>query len=306
MRTTSAAIALFAGIAAEWAGCAGYEGKSLRERVFNLIAADGGVTRREGVPYGPLPRQKLDIYEPARTPEKAGVALFFYGGGWREGQRATYRFVGAALAARGFVTVIADYRLFPEAAFPEFMEDAARAYGWVDDHVARNGKRPIVLIGHSAGAYMAALLALDPSYLARFAPCAADPGGLVGMAGPYSFDPTTWPTTREVFSRAANDPDKARPVAFASSTAPPALLLYGLRDDVVGAENRLKLAKALTEQGASVQRIDYPGIGHIGLVMAIGRPLRWRAPVLDDIVDFLGSVSARAPKAAPGQNCRES
>ena len=156
--------------------------------------------------------------------------------------------------------MVADYRLFPGAAFPEFMEDAARAYGWVDDHIARNGKRPIVVIGHSAGAYMAALLALDPSYLGRFALGAATPAGLVGMSGPYSFDPTTWPTTRDIFLRAAADPDNARPVAFASAAAPPTLLLYGLSDDIVGAENRIRLAKALTDHGASVERIDYPGI----------------------------------------------
>lgn len=298
MRKASAAITLSALIVAAWAGCAGYEGNSLRGLVFNLIASDGGVTKREAVSYGPLPRQKLDIYEPARTREKAGVALFFYGGGWREGQRATYRFVGAALAARGFVTVVADYRLFPDAAFPEFMEDAVRAYGWVDAHIAQNGKRPIVLIGHSAGAYMAALLALDASYRARFAPRAAAPAGLVGMAGPYSFDPTTWPTTRDVFSRAANNPDEARPVAYVNAAAPPTLLLYGLRDEIVSPENRIKLANALTEHGAPVRRIDYSGIGHVGLVTAIGRLLRWRAPVLDDIVRFVGSVSPRQSKAA--------
>lgn len=297
MRKTGVAIAFLVVMAATVAGCAGHEGNSLRERLFNFLAADGGVTRREGVSYGPLQRQKLDIYQPARTPEKAGVVLFFYGGGWREGERATYRFVGTALAARGFVTVVADYRLFPEAAFPEFMEDAARAYGWVDDHIARNGKRPIVVIGHSAGAYMAALLALDPSYLARFAPDAAAPAGLVGMAGPYSFDPTTWPTTRDIFSRAAADPDITRPVTFASAAAPPTVLLYGLSDDIVGPENRIRLAKALTDHGAPVERVDYPGIGHIGLVMAIARPLRWRAPVLDDIARFVGGVSERQSKA---------
>jgi acetyl esterase/lipase len=298
MWKTNAAIALAALIVAASTGCSVVAGQSLSAFLFNVIASEGGVTKREGVSYGPLPRQKLDVYAPAQAVEKPVVAMFFYGGGWREGQRETYRFVGAALAARGVVTVVADYRLFPEAVFPEFMEDAARAYGWVDAHIAQKDQRPIVLIGHSAGAYMAALLALDSSYLARFAPGAAAPGGLVGMAGPYAFDPTTWPTTRDIFSRVVNDPDEARPVAFAAATAPPTLLLYGLRDDVVRAENRIKLANALTEHGAPVQRIDYPGIGHVGLVTALGHPLRWRAPVLDDIVRFVDSVSPRESKTA--------
>jgi acetyl esterase/lipase len=298
MRKTNTAIALAALILAAWAGCSFVAGESLSERIFNFIASDGGVTRRDGVSYGPLPRQKLDIYEPARAVEKPVVAMFFYGGGWREGERATYRFVGAALAARGVVAVVADYRLYPDAVFPEFMEDAARAYGWVDAHIARKGQRPIVLIGHSAGAYIAALLALDSSYRARFAPGSVAPGGLVGMAGPYSFDPTTWPTTRDIFAHVAKDPDEARPVAFASAAAPPTLLLYGLKDDVVGGENRIKLSGALTAHGAPAERIDYPGIGHVGLVTAIGRPLRWRAPVLDDIMRFIGRLSPGESKVA--------
>ena len=133
-------------------------------RLFNLIGSEPGVRVRQGIAYGPLPRQMLDVYLPPAACEKPAVALYFYGGGWRSGERGIYRFLGTALAARGITTVVADYRLFPQATFPDFMVDAARAYRWVTDHLndGASGPRPVVLIGHSAGAHIGALLALDP------------------------------------------------------------------------------------------------------------------------------------------------
>jgi acetyl esterase/lipase len=263
------------------------------EKLFNLIASERGIDIREAITYGPLLRYRLDVYKANSIHAKPVVAVFYYGGGWRSGERSMYRFVGTALAARGITTIIPDYRIFPEAGFPDFMEDAARAYAWVDANIAATpaGKRPVVLIGHSAGAYIAALLALDTTYRHRFAPDSHAPAGLVGLAGPYAFDPTTWPTTREIF--AATNPDQARPVAFAHAGAPPSLLLYGLSDSVVRPFNVENLATALAHAGNRVERLDYPSLGHLGLITALGRPLRWRAPVLDDIVGFIDRLPRR-------------
>jgi acetyl esterase/lipase len=142
-------------------------------------------------------------------------------------------------------------------------------------------------MGHSAGAYIAALLALDRSYLSRYGMDAPPPAALIGLAGPYSFDPTTWPTTKKIFTRAAGSPDAARPVAFARAGAPPALLLHGLDDETVELYNTRDLAAALKKAGNEAQTIEYPGIGHVGLVLAISTPFRWRAPALDNMVDFI-------------------
>jgi len=257
-------------------------------RIFNVAASERGVAVRQGLSYGPDARHRLDIYEaPAGCAQKA-AALFFYGGGWRDGAREIYRFVGTALAAHGVTTVIPDYRLYPRARFPDFMEDAARAYDGVFAHLPRQDRNPVVLMGHSAGAHIAALLTLDRSYRARFAPGAPAPAGLVGLAGPYAFDPTTWDSTREIFATAAKNPDKARPVAHVGrAAAPPSLLLYGLADETVARANGHDFARALTDAGASARLIEYADIGHVGIVTAIGRGLRWRAPVLRDALRFI-------------------
>jgi acetyl esterase/lipase len=256
--------------------------------LFNaLVAEKHGVVSR-GLAYGPLARQKLDIYRPALEIDRRVIVIFFYGGGWRRGERAVYRFVGAALAARGFTVVIPDYRLFPQSAFPEFMEDAALAYAFVQDHLASAmEKRRIVLMGHSAGAHMAALLALDPHYLAKAAPDAPPPAAVIGLAGPYAFDPTTWPRTHKIFAAAAPNPDRARPIAFASAKAPPMLLSRGARDKVVAGFNADDMARALSDNGVFVENKLYPGLGHVGVVLTLARPFRWRAPVLDDAVAFI-------------------
>ena len=266
--------------------------------LFNALVSER-VAIRPNIAYGPLNRQRLDVYEAAADSKRKAIVLFFYGGGWRDGDRATYQFVGAALAAQGLTTVIADYRLFPEVGFPAFMQDAALAYGWVDAHLnAVEGNAPIILMGHSAGGYIAALLALDRRYLAEVAPGAQKPAGVVGLAGPYAFDPTNWPSTREIFVGAAADPDMARPVAFVTPEAPPMLLLRGLADETVRDFNAEELAKALRANQVEVDLRQFAGISHSGLVLALSRPLRWRAPVLRDSVAFIDAIIAQKNQGA--------
>jgi len=262
--------------------------------LFNAMVSEKNIAIRRDVAYGALERQKLDIYQPAPEFDRKAVVIFFYGGGWRRGERAIYRFVGAALAAQGYTAVIPDYRLYPQAVFPAFMEDAALAYSYVAKNLSPGAeKQRIVLMGHSAGGYIAALLALDHRYLAEAAPDAPPPAAVVGLAGPYSFDPTTWPRTRKIFAAAAANPDSARPLAFASDEAPPMFFSRGANDQVVAAFNADDLARALREKGVFVENKLYPGLGHVGLVLTFSRPFRWRAPVLDDSIAFIEQALER-------------
>ncbi len=259
------------------------------ESFFDALIREPGVAYSGAIAYGTAPRHKLDVFTPVDAPH-GPIVLFLYGGAWTSGERQTYEFVGTALAARGITTVVADYRLYPEVRFPAFVDDAARAYGWVDRHLARHGdrRRPIFLMGHSAGAHIAALLAVDPHRLAKAAPDAARPAGLIGLAGPYAFDPTTWDTTAAIFAPTAADPDRARPVARVSAhRPPPTLLLHGLLDRTVLPSNSDTFAAALRAAGGRVRLVDYPGVGHVGLISALAKPFRWRADVLDDIVSFM-------------------
>ncbi|MGI9415478.1 MAG: alpha/beta hydrolase [Hyphomicrobiales bacterium] len=262
---------------------------------FSMLVADTDVSVERGLSYGNHERHKLDVYSPGQSAAGGPIAIFVYGGGWRSGHRATYGFVGAALAARGITTVIPDYRLYPDVKFPAFVEDAARAYRWVQQTLAGRddgAARPVILIGHSAGAHIAALLAVDRAYLNAAGAALPPPAGLIGLAGPYAFDPTTYKTTRAIFSTASNAA-RARPAEQVTGAAPPALLIHGLEDETVKVWNTRKFAQALGEAGVKVRKLEFPGIGHVDTLLALSAPFRWRAPVLEETVQFI--LSLRRP-----------
>jgi acetyl esterase/lipase len=235
--------------------------------------------------YGTLPRQKLDIYAPATAERRKPVVIFFYGGNWQSGAKRDYLFVGQALATRGFIVVIPDYRLYPQVRYPEFLDDGAQAVSWTLTHIDEIGGDParVHLMGHSAGAYIAAMLALDPRWLGDRR---RQLHSLVGLAGPYDFLPLTDPVLQVIFG---TEPDLARtqPITFADGSGPPALLISGLDDDTVRPENSMRLVAHIRENGGIADEIYYRDLGHVSLVGAIAAPLRFIAPTLDDIATFL-------------------
>lgn len=251
----------------------------------------GGLTEgARDVAYGPHPRQRMDIYVPRGGRETLKPVVFFvYGGSWANGAKETYAFVGEALSARGFVTVIADYRLVPEIRFPVFIEDGALALRFVRDNIARFGGAPgaIHLMGHSAGAYNAMMLTLDKRYLAAVGMRAGDIRSTVGLSGPYDFLPFDIDVTREAFGN-ARDPAQTQPINFARRDAPPIFLATGSADTTVLPRNSERLAVALRKAGArSISLKIYPGLGHASTATALSRILQWQAPILDDVVAFL-------------------
>lgn len=242
------------------------------------------------VAYGLHPRQRMDIYVPSgRGSAPKPVVFFIYGGSWANGAKETYSFVGDALSARGFVTVIADYRLVPEVRFPVFIEDGALALRFFRDNITRFGGAPgrIHLMGHSAGAYNAMMLTLDQRYLAALGMRSGDIRSSVGLSGPYDFLPFDIDVTKEAFGN-ARDPAQTQPINFARRDAPPVFLATGLEDATVLPRNSESLALALREVGArSVSLKIYQRLGHAGTATALSRILQWQAPVLDDVVMFL-------------------
>ena len=109
--------------------------------LLNALVPDGAYDLAEGMAYGDGPRRKLDVYRP-KGEGPHPVVVFFYGGSWRNGDRADYRFVGEALAASGAVAILPDYRVHPEARYPDFVEDGAAAVAWAVGHAAAYGGDP--------------------------------------------------------------------------------------------------------------------------------------------------------------------
>ncbi|UJW83909.1 alpha/beta hydrolase [Devosia sp. SL43] len=259
--------------------------------IINVLSPKDGGSRKvaRDVPYGAAARQKLDIYAPRDAVGPLPVVFFVYGGSWSDGDRRNYDFVGRALAAQGFVTVIADYRLLPEVEYPEFLEDCAEAFGWVAEHIGQYGgdAQRMALMGHSAGAYNAAMLALDPAYLAE-RNLLGRVRCLVGLSGPYDFFPFDGPITLRTFG-AVHEPTTTQPINHVTAKASPMFLATGDKDTLVYPRNTVALAARLRAAGVDVLERHYETLGHPGTLLALGRPARGIAPVLADVADYLQS-----------------
>jgi acetyl esterase/lipase len=267
-----------------------------------LGSGDGARLLLAGQPYGNGPRQTLDIWAPdhAQQGDRLPVIVFFYGGGWNSGERASYGFVGRALAQKGFVVVIPDYRLTPKAHWPDFLEDSAAAVAWTHRYIDGLAGDPdrIALMGHSAGAYNAVMLALDPTWLRAAKSDPAILRGVAGLAGPYDFLPMEKGGLAEKAMGKVKPAEKTQPIAYARGDAPPLWLASGDEDATVRPRNSQNLAAAIEKAGGSATLRLYPGIGHTGIVMALSAPFRSRGPVLDEASDFLRGVTGRRVAAA--------
>ena len=256
--------------------------------IANLPARRGPFERLPGLAYGGGPRQSLDLYRPrSRAGAAAPVVVFWYGGAWTRGRKEDYRFVGAALASAGCLTLLPDYRLFPQARFPAFLEDGARATAWAIDHARAHGGDPqrVFLAGHSAGAHLAAMLAVQTRWLQQAGANPAAVRGLIGLSGPYVLQPNT-PTQEAIFTSPYRAADW-RPAELVGPRAPPALLLHGAEDDIVSADQSRTFAAALRAAGVPVQLEIYARRGHADTVAALSTLARSRAPVLEAIRRFV-------------------
>jgi acetyl esterase/lipase len=258
-----------------------------------MNAASPAATRVRNIPFMQGPRGQMDLYAPrAALPGQAPLIVFWYGGAWQWGSKQDYRFVGAALAARGAVAVVPDYRLYPQVRFPEFLRDAAAAVARAQQEAPRYGADPrrTVLGGHSAGAYIAAMLALQPQYLREAGVDPASIAGFFGLSGPYALVPDT-DVLRAIFTATAT-PAQFQAVAQVEARAPPALLVHGTADAVVYTSHTESLAAALTARGDQVEVRLVPDRRHVDTVIALSRPAAFRVP---DLLQQISAFAARVP-----------
>jgi acetyl esterase/lipase len=259
----------------------------------NAPAYFGSYDRTADIAYGADPQQRLDIYKPRHGSSAKPIVVFWHGGRWSFGDKSEYRFVAAALCDLGYVVVVPNYRHYPQVKMPGFMQDAAQAAVWAAGHAADFGADPkrLYFMGHSAGAQMAALLALDQRYLTAAGKPDLPVAGVIGLSGPYDFLPLTEDDTRDMFG----PPDLyplSQPINFARAGAPPMLLLHGEADETVRPKNSRNLAAALSAKGVLVTLRVYPKLKHADTVAALSAVARGRAPVVEEIRKFVSGAGA--------------
>lgn len=253
-----------------------------------------------GGSYGPDPAHRIEVIVPAQTEARLRpVVVFFHGGGWDSGQPGNYRFVGRQLAREGYIVVLPGYRLGSAGRYPAMLEDGALALAWVKENVARFGGDPaqVMLIGHSAGAYNAAMLALERQWLGRAGVEDGFIRGVIGLSGPYDFYPFTSASAKAAFGAVA-DPAITQPIHFARGDAPPMLLITGDRDETVKPRNSAALAKALSAAGAPTRPVIIAGLDHVDPVKLLAAPFNRDRRVIEPVLAFLAS---RCRPSAPVQ-----
>lgn len=253
----------------------------------------GAYTRHVGLPYGDDPRQKLDLYVPVAAADvPRPVVVWVYGGSWRDGKKGDYAFVASWLASRGYPVAIPDYRLVPQVRFPSFLEDIAAAVAALpaSGHLlgGTGDASRVVMMGHSAGAYNAAMIALDPTWL-RGAGARVRVAAFIGLAGPYDFFPFDGPATIDAFGH-TSDPAETQPVRRVAPDAPPALLLHGVTDTTVDPENSQSLARVLRAQGDDVTVVLLEEMGHIDILKGLS-PLFRDQKIIAPVEQFLQRVT---------------
>jgi acetyl esterase/lipase len=252
------------------------------------------VTRN--LPYETGDRHSLDVYV-LRAPSKPRpVIVYFYGGGWAAGSKAEFAWVGAALARRGFVAVLPDYRIYPQAHWPMFLQDNAAAVRWTRDHAASFGgdQSKLVLMGHSSGAHNAFSLAVEPQWLGAVGMTPHEITAVVGLSGVYSMLPLDGPREHAIFG---SQTGYTEPIDHVDGPSPPMLLIIGDRDRAAEPSNSDDVAAKLRKEGGVAEVIHYPSLGHPDTQDALALPPGHPPGIIDAILRFLAAHGAGAPQA---------
>jgi acetyl esterase/lipase len=281
-----AALAIIAAVVTSIANCG-----RIAFGVVNTPAYAGRYERLPAIPYGTDRRQSLDVYRPVGAFNRP-VVVFWYGGMWTKGSKEQYRFVGAALANSGYVAILPDYRLYPQVRFPDFVDDGARAVKWAHDHAAEIGGDPhaLFLMGHSAGAHIAASLALDERHLQKVGGNENWVRAWIGLAGPYALKPAI-PLLEVIFHKPYTEADW-QPLAMVNRQSPPVLILHGIGDNMVHATDAVEFDRKLRAAGVPVECHLYEGASHFNIVAAFSIPMRDDAPTLADVTRFIDRTLA--------------
>ncbi len=253
--------------------------------IFNAVTPKDRNVRRiaRDVAYADRPRRSYDVYAPTNAQAPLPLLVYFYGGGWDSGSKDDYVWMAHALASMGYVVAVPDYRVVPQVHYPDFLKDCAAAVKHVVAHAADYGADAgrLALMGQSAGAYNAVMLALDPQYLGDTKVAA-----VVGVSGPYDFYPFDVAASKNAFGQWPR-PEETQPINRARKLDTHFLLLQSRADTVVGTHNAVNLDKKLRAAGTEVTLKLYDRLSHQDTAAVFSVPFRGKGSLRADVQAFL-------------------
>jgi acetyl esterase/lipase len=254
-------------------------------------------------------RHRLDVYAPRRKAAMGRpVVVFIHGGNWDSGSKNLYTFIGRRLAKQGVVAVIINYRLSPQVQVPAMAEDCARAVLWTQQHIAEYDGDPqrIFLMGHSAGAGLAALLATDNRYFMRLGLPKNPVRGVIldDPAGLDMYDyllKKQYAGDEQYLTAFGRDPEGWKAVSalyHLTSASPPFVTFLGGKTYPSILTSTEKFRQRLVELGFQPQLTLLPDKKHIPMVLQ----LYWADNVIyQQLLPFVGSISQATKKEAAGK-----
>lgn len=255
---------------------------------LNAVTPSGSFDRDKDIPYGDQSRQSMDIYR-AQTPKSGAPTLVFvYGGAWSRGRKGMYKFVAEGFTKDGYDVVVPDYRLYPDATYPDMIVDTGAA---VQKAATLFPGRPLVLIGHSAGAYNVLMSALAPE-ISGVEPC-EQIAGVISLSGPTGAYPLTDEPYISIFPDRFEGSDA--PINRSDRPAPPLLLINGSDDTTVGPENATRMAEKFNDAGLRAEAAIYPGMNHIDPVRVLSRHFDGNSTLKSDMQTFIDGLEMSPP-----------
>lgn len=253
---------------------------------LNTITPSSSFKAEKNISYGPHERHKLDIYRAKKLDETAPILVFMHGGGWRNGDKQMYKFLAQGFAKEGYDIAVPNYRLAPEAKYPDMLHDTAKAVAYV---AKAYPDRPLVLMGHSAGAYNVLMMGLDAAYLGdESVEMCSRISGIISLAGPTGEIKLKSPKYVEVFPNRFEGKDGA--INNIDAPAPMMLIANGDADTQVDTINATGLAKRIETRGGEAVLKIYPDHSHNDLVKFLSRYFEKQSPIKDDITAFIKSL----------------
>ncbi len=250
-------------------------------------ATDGGIVITKDIPYAEIAGfakslTSLDVYSPEGA-KGCPVVVFIHGGAWRIGDKKYHRDIGVFFAQEHYVTVNVNYRLSPAVIHPAHVEDVAAAIAWVVRNISRYGGNPsrIFVMGHSAGAHLASLIATDERYLAAHGLGFKTVAGVIPLDG-AGFDITELMAAHEgAYGRMyrtafGNDPDNwadGSPIEHVQpgKSIPPFLVIWAGSMYEARPQTR-RFAAVLKGAGVPVETYHAQDKTHVTLLADIGKP----------------------------------